>query len=210
MNNEIISALKEVITALNRHNVQYMVIGGTAVGYYGYQRISGTGYATELTPDLDFWYNPTLTNFYNLVNAIKELGVDTKSLDNLVFDPKKTFLRIQKEHYRLEFLCDLKGLDYFDKCFTRAKDANLNNVSFKVIGYADLLINKEATKGIVSCTPSLPGFSRIIWTGNLLRAAMQDFTTKPHRAFTEIHKVSCTTSLHGSDRSTRIGIRVIL
>lgn len=147
MNNKVIQALGEVISALNQHEVEYMVIGGTAVGYYGYQRISGAGYnqSMEITPDLDFWYNPTTKNYYNLVASLKSIGVDVQTLEELVFNPKHTFVRIQKEKYRLEFLCEINGVDSFPQCFSRANKVRLEDIEFYVIGYTDLIKNKEAT-----------------------------------------------------------------
>lgn len=46
-----------------KHNaVEYMIVGGTAVSYYGKYRISKTARGQEVDkPDLDFWYNPNLT-----------------------------------------------------------------------------------------------------------------------------------------------------
>jgi predicted nucleotidyltransferase len=151
MHNKLLEALEEVISLLRKHEVEYMMIGGTTVGYYGYQRISGAGYSSnaELTPDLDFWYKPTNTNYYRLVGVIKELGLDTKSLEELVFHPKKTFIRIQRDKYRLEFLCDIKGVEEFAKCYNKSKEISLNQIEFRVIGYEDLIKNKEATTEIL-------------------------------------------------------------
>ena len=41
-------ALVLICSLLNRHEVDYMVIGGVAVIFHGY---------TRATADLDFWYN---------------------------------------------------------------------------------------------------------------------------------------------------------
>jgi hypothetical protein len=117
LTNELRENLQKVCAGLNKHKIEYMLVGGTAVGYYGYRRISGiTTIRPDITTDLDFWYKPTLTNYLNLVNALSELEVDTSSLDDVIFDPQKTFLKIPHTHFHTDFLPQMKGVDSFTEC----------------------------------------------------------------------------------------------
>jgi hypothetical protein len=73
---EIKQYLVKVCTILNSHNVEYLVVGGAAVSHYGFNRPSGIGqHNSKLKADLDFWYNPTVANFQNLVRALDELKI---------------------------------------------------------------------------------------------------------------------------------------
>ena len=48
---------------LNKHSVEYLIVGGTAVGFYGYSRGSTASNGSALGKhDLDFWSNPNLEN----------------------------------------------------------------------------------------------------------------------------------------------------
>ena len=86
---EIKQYLITVCGILNSHHVDYLVVGGAAVSYYGFNRPSGIGqYNSTLKADLDFWYNPTIGNYQKLIKALDELNVDTSELKNLVFDKK--------------------------------------------------------------------------------------------------------------------------
>lgn len=145
ISNEIRSILKLTCYALNKHEVEYILIGGTAVAFYGYQRPSG-GQAgnLDLKYDVDFWYRPTITNFQKLINALSELEVDTSSLDDLVFDPKKTFLRIPHGTFRTEFLPIVKGLDSFTQSQKSVKKIELDGNLIQIISYNDLIANKRA------------------------------------------------------------------
>ena len=97
---EIKQYLVKVCTILNSHNVEYLVVGGAAVSHYGFNRPSGIGqHNSKLKADLDFWYNPTVENFQNLVRALDELKIDTSDLKELVFDKKRTFLKIPQEDF---------------------------------------------------------------------------------------------------------------
>lgn len=111
MTNEVRIALGKVCSLPNNHQVEYLIIGGTAVGVYGYNRISGGPSSREKIVDIDFWYNPTIENFHNLINVLDELDIQTESLKEIVFDPTKTFLRIPHQGFQTEFLPQVKGLN---------------------------------------------------------------------------------------------------
>jgi hypothetical protein len=79
ISNEVRSNLKEVCQVLNGHQVDCLLIGGAAVGFYGYQRISGISMLKpEVKVDSDFWYNPNHKNFNKVVKALRELKVDRR------------------------------------------------------------------------------------------------------------------------------------
>jgi hypothetical protein len=71
------NCILRVCEVLNKHEVQFMIVGGAAVALYGYYRqsISLAGVIAD-KPDLDFWYNPTYENYFRLLNAFKALGLD--------------------------------------------------------------------------------------------------------------------------------------
>jgi len=144
--NDIRESLKLTCKTLNEHSVEYMIVGGVAVGFYGYQRISG-GFLSgtpEIKHDLDFWYNPTASNFYKLVDALKELGIDVTELEKLVFDPKKSFLRVPHKTFKTEFLAQMSGLQSFSKCLMNTRKITLDGNNLNIIGYSDLIKNKKA------------------------------------------------------------------
>jgi len=122
-----------------------MLIGGVAVGFYGYQRISGAGFPgrPEIVHDIDFWYKPTVDNFINLVRALDELEIDTTILKDIVFDSKKTFLRIPFDTFKTEFLPQLSGLNSFSECKKSAIRIELDGNEILIIAFRDLLKNKE-------------------------------------------------------------------
>jgi len=128
--------LVEICTLLNKHEVDYLLIGGVAVVYHGY---------TRSTADLDFWYNPTLTNFQRITNAIKEYGIDVSDLERIIFDPKKTFLRFPTSAFQAEFLPAIPGDISFTTAKAKAEILKINNTQVFIIGYEDLIKNKLST-----------------------------------------------------------------
>jgi hypothetical protein len=126
----------DVCTLLNKHAVEYMVIGGVAVIFHGY---------TRATADLDFWYRPSLENFQKILKAFKEYGIDVSELEDLVFDPQTTYIRLPTPGVRTELLPAIAGNLSFKSARARAEVFELDGVSIPVIAYPDLIENKKTT-----------------------------------------------------------------
>jgi predicted nucleotidyltransferase len=145
ISNEVRPYLVKVCTALNSHNVDFLVVGGAAVNHYGYIRGSGiSNYKAELKVDLDFWYNPTIENYHKILDALDELNVDTSDLKNLVFDKQKTFLKIPHKDFHTDFLPVMNGLDSYRESQAKAESLDLDGVILRILSYDDLIINKRA------------------------------------------------------------------
>ena len=75
--NKLIESIIGVGRALNNRQVEYLIVGGTAVAYYGYFRHSITMAGVPADrPDVDIWYNPSYANYFNLLDALADLGQD--------------------------------------------------------------------------------------------------------------------------------------
>ena len=129
-------ALVSICSLLNKHQVDYLVIGGVAVIFHGY---------TRATADLDFWYKPTLDNFQKIIKAFKEYGIDVSELEEAVFDPKKTFLRFPTAGFKTELLPALAGDMSFNEAKEKAETLELDGINVPIIGYDDLIKNKTLT-----------------------------------------------------------------
>jgi predicted nucleotidyltransferase len=135
MINKVRQTLINVCKSLNRQEVDYLLIGGIAVGIQGYPRY---------TADVDFWYNPTLSNFHKILKALEELGVDITDLTEITFDSKKTFLRIPNFSVRTEFLPQIMGVVSFDEAKKGSTKVLFDEVEVHVLSLSDLIKNKEA------------------------------------------------------------------
>ena len=134
-----------VCNILNKHTVQYIIVGGTAVALHGYFRHS-VNQAGEITdkPDLDFWYNPTYENYFNLLNALEELGQDvTQFREEQSPNPRKSFFRYQFEKFNLDLLPILKTVLNFSDSFARKEVVTLKEIDIPFINYDDLILDKK-------------------------------------------------------------------
>ncbi|MBN2484534.1 MAG: nucleotidyltransferase [Bacteroidales bacterium] len=143
----LIECTKHICKTLNDHNVEYLIIGGTAVAIHGYIRLSTASDGTILGKhDLDIWYNPTYENYFKLLKALKVLGFESDFIDEKNPDPNKSFFKHEFEDYKLDFLPNIIGLDKFNEAFKHRYVINLDGIELTIISYDDLLITKKFSK----------------------------------------------------------------
>lgn len=145
MQNNFLQRILEVCKALNDYSVQYLIIGGTAVGFHGYYRDTTDNTGQPLSKhDFDFWFNPTLENYYNILVAVKSLGKDVSRLENEIApNPRKSFLKFEFDEFKIDFLPEAKGLNNFTESFSKRRVSAVNNVLISVISFEDLVLTKQ-------------------------------------------------------------------
>ena len=145
--NSLIDSISVVCKALNEFLVEYVIVGGTAVALHGYYRHSTTavgGVAEK--PDLDFWYNPTYSNYIRLLNTLESLGKDvTRFKKEKAPDPKRSFFKYEFEKFTLDFLPELKAPLRFMSSFDRRETVTISNTEVSFISYEDLVLDKKAS-----------------------------------------------------------------
>lgn len=125
----------DFLRLLIERKVDYLIIGGYAVGHYGYVRNTG---------DFDIWVRSTDRNVEMMSEALEEIVYAPKetSLPYLK-DPRKV-LRMGMPPFRLEVSTSIDGVE-FDACFPRRKTVEYDGMSIYFIGYDDLIRNKKAS-----------------------------------------------------------------
>jgi hypothetical protein len=103
MDSKLTSSLLTVCSVLNKHGVDYLVVGGIAVTLHGYFRhsIASNGVVSDKI-DLDIWYNPTYSNYFKVLEALEELGQNVrKHKEEQTSNPKKPFSDMFSKTLRL-------------------------------------------------------------------------------------------------------------
>ena len=137
-------AITAVCEKLNNHSVEYMIVGGTAVGFHGYNRGTVGVINEELKYDLDFWYKPTYQNLHKLMNSLEDMGLDTSRYKNTT-DVKKCFLKIEHSYFKTDFLPTLRGINSFFEANKRRVVKLIHQEKVPFIGLSDLITNKKAS-----------------------------------------------------------------
>ncbi|MEI8279089.1 MAG: hypothetical protein WCG87_04945 [Bacteroidota bacterium] len=123
---------------LNEHDVQYIMIGGFAIRFHGFNRS---------TDDLDMWIEDTTANRKKLRAAFKELEYgDLPMLETMDFIPGWTNFHIG-EGMELDILTEMKGLENtsFKQCKEQASIAEIAGIRIPFLHINQLIENKKAT-----------------------------------------------------------------
>jgi hypothetical protein len=136
----------KVCNILNECSVEYLVVGGIAVAFHGYFRLShdSTGELAD-KHDFDFWYNPTYENYFRLLDALEKLELDVKEFrEESSPNPKKSFFKLELTEYTIDFLPELPGLAKFRTSFNERIISKIEETAIPVISYKDLITSKQA------------------------------------------------------------------
>jgi len=126
---------KEFLRLLNVHQVDYLLIGGYAVGYFGHPRA---------TADMDIWIAMNPDNAERMVTILKKFGFDLPELSVELFLKEWQIIRLGVPPVRIEISTTISGVD-FDECFAEKVLADMDGVQVNLISLNHLKINKKAS-----------------------------------------------------------------
>ncbi|MBL7946799.1 MAG: hypothetical protein JNN32_12110 [Flavobacteriales bacterium] len=125
----------EFVALLKRHEAEYMIVGGYAVGVHGYPRYTG---------DLDIWLNPTEANAERVLRAITDFGFGSFNLTVADLTKEGNVIQFGQPPLRIDLLTAIDGVT-FDACYANRKEVTFDGLAMNFIGYHDLVTNKKAT-----------------------------------------------------------------
>lgn len=123
------------LSLLNENNVKYLLIGGYAVGYYGYPRPTG---------DMDIWIGIDEENAARTVKVLNEFGFSSPELTKELLMKEKQIVRMGIVPFKLEVSNYIDGVE-FDECFAEKLIVDLDGVQVNLISLHHLKINKLAS-----------------------------------------------------------------
>ena len=74
---------KDFLRLLNSHQVKYLLVGGYAVGYYGYPRATG---------DMDIWIEISESNAEKLEKVFRDFQMSQEAISKDLFLKKETII----------------------------------------------------------------------------------------------------------------------
>jgi predicted nucleotidyltransferase len=126
---------REFLQSLRSHGVDYLLVGGWAVGHHGHPRATG---------DMDVWVDRSPANAARLLAALRDFGFGSLALDAGTFQAPDQVVQLGVPPLRIDILTSVTGLE-FAACRGRAEEAVIDGVPVRVIGLDDLRRNKRAT-----------------------------------------------------------------
>ncbi len=124
---------REFLQLLNSHKVRYLLVGGYAVGYYGYPRA---------TADMDIWVATDAENVERVLATLAEFGF--AEVEPGLFAEEKQVLRMGVPPLRIELLTGVSGVK-FEERYPQREIVNLGEVEINLISLGHLKTNKAAS-----------------------------------------------------------------
>jgi len=124
----------DFIRLLNEKNVQYMVVGGYAVGLHGYPRYTG---------DLDIWIQISDTNAEKMMVVLNEFGVHIPNISKQDFLRENPLAGVHfgREPLRIDILNSIDGVN-FNECYPNKQTMIFEGIPIYYIHFDDLKKNK--------------------------------------------------------------------
>jgi hypothetical protein len=126
---------KEFVSLLNKHDIEYLIVGGYAVGIHGHPRYTG---------DLDVWINSTLENAKKMVDVLDDFGFSSFNLTEADFMQAGNVIQMGYPPFRIDILTKIDGVEFTD-CYPNKKVIQYDEITLNIIGINDLRENKQAS-----------------------------------------------------------------
>ena len=136
MSNIFNDDFRDFIQALNKHDVQYILVGGYAVILHGYRRATG---------DMDIWVHRTKENYSKITRAFAEFGLPLFDMTLQKFlDPDTAdVFSFGRPPISIDIITKLKGVE-FDDAFAQAQFFNEDGLKIRFIHLDNLIQAKKA------------------------------------------------------------------
>ena len=108
---------------LNECDIEYLLIGGHAMGYHGYPRT---------TADMDIWVAVSPVNAAKLVEAFSRFGMRDSAVTAELFQEKGSIIRMGLPPMIIEILTEIDGVN-FDECFAARITAEIDDQQVNII-----------------------------------------------------------------------------
>ena len=125
----------EFLGLLEKHHVEYLVVGGYAVGLHGFPRYTG---------DLDVFVAVSRANAEAVVRVFAEFGFGSLDLAANDFLEPDIVVEIGREPIKIQVLTGIDGVT-FDRCRLDRVVEDVGGLKVPFIGFESLLANKAAT-----------------------------------------------------------------
>ena len=126
--------LEELFHLLNKHHVDFIVVGGYAVAFHGFVRA---------TKDIDILFRNSPDNIQNLIDALCGFGISSKDMDKNTFSEQGRIVRIGSSPMLVELINSIRGVT-FDEAWKDRVIGTYGSTKISFISRIHLLNAKKA------------------------------------------------------------------
>ena len=126
---------REYLTALNKSEVKYVLVGGYSVIYHGFPRTTG---------DLDIFVEVSESNYKRILKAFSEFGMPVFDMtpENFLHNTGLNVFSFGRSPVSIELLKEITGLK-FEEVYAHAINTELEGIKIKIINLNHLKENKK-------------------------------------------------------------------
>jgi predicted nucleotidyltransferase len=127
--------MKDLLRLFDEHDVEYVLVGGFAVNYYGYVRT---------TQDIDLLILPVPENSSRVMAALADFGFSSAGIPQELFEQEGCAVHLGTEPNRIDLLTSLRGV-MNQAVFEAAQRIELEGVAVKIISLRHLVKAKRSS-----------------------------------------------------------------
>jgi hypothetical protein len=125
----------DFITLLDQRSVEYLIVGGYAVGFHGFPRYTG---------DIDFFVSINEENAEKLLRVLDDFGFGGIGIEREDFLKPFFVVEIGREPRKIQILTGIDGVS-FEDCLQGAVECEYLGRKLRFIGLDALVRNKKAS-----------------------------------------------------------------
>ncbi len=126
---------KEFIELLNKNKIEYLVVGGYAVGIHGYPRYTG---------DIDIWIKISNEIADKMVSVLDEFGFGEYELKREDFLNSINVIQLGYPPLRIDIIMSIDGVN-FEESYSKRVEKVIDGMPINFIGFEELIKNKRAS-----------------------------------------------------------------
>lgn len=130
---------RNLLLSLIEYKVEFILVGGYIVNYYGYNRSTG---------DMDIWLKPDNENKIQLILALKNLNfeeVGLATIESWDFEKPQMFhIGNKNRPDRTDFMTFISGVKY-DEANKNKIIVDIEGLNLPIIHYENLIQNKKSS-----------------------------------------------------------------
>jgi len=131
---EVQQDFKDLLELFNKHKVDYIVVGGYALGFHGAPRYTG---------DLDIFVRPDAVNARRIMQALDEFGFGSVGLTAADFEKAGKVVQLGFPPVRVDIITSITGVTW-EQARSGRVEGHFGDVLVPFIGRDEFIANKRA------------------------------------------------------------------
>ncbi|MEW6219622.1 MAG: hypothetical protein AB1634_08845 [Thermodesulfobacteriota bacterium] len=132
---EVQPDFRDLLALFNKHQVEFMLVGGYALAFHGAPRYTG---------DMDIFVHVSPRNATRIMAALNEFGFGSVGLTAEEFQKENMVVQLGVPPVRVDIVTSLTGISWEEACSSRAQ-GKYGDVPVFYIGRNQFICNKKAT-----------------------------------------------------------------